>query len=139
MPLVLAGHYHRRFQQLLPLKTLLFVQGSTGASGLRGLEGEKPTPAKASVLYFDRTTRALQAWDDITLGGLGLTSVSIERHLRSSITKAPKNGVPTPKESPSAFWSPSRRRRSRPPLPRRGARPAARLRRAADGLGLLRW
>jgi predicted MPP superfamily phosphohydrolase len=100
LPLVLAGHYHRRFEQLLPLKTLLFVQGSTGASGLRGLEGEKPTPAKASVLYFDRTTRALQAWDDITLGGLGLTSVSIERHLRSSITKPPKNGIPTPSGSP---------------------------------------
>jgi predicted MPP superfamily phosphohydrolase len=99
VPVVLAGHYHRRFEQLLPLKTLLFVQGSTGASGLRGLEGEKPTPAKASVLYFDRTTRALQAWDDITLGGLGLTSVSIERHLRTSITGVPKNGIPTPSES----------------------------------------
>jgi predicted MPP superfamily phosphohydrolase len=96
LPLVLAGHYHRRFEQLLPLKTLLFVQGSTGASGLRGLEGEKPTPVEASVLYFDRTTRALQAWDDITLGGLGLTSVSIERHLRSSVPTTVKHGIPTP-------------------------------------------
>jgi hypothetical protein len=25
----------------------------------------------------------LQAWDDITLGGLGLTSVQIERHIES--------------------------------------------------------
>ena len=96
VPLALAGHYHRRFQEELPFKTLLFVQGSTGASGLRGLEGEKPTPAMASVLYFDRTTRTLQAWDDITLGGLGLTSVSIERHLRSSVGQSDKSNLPKP-------------------------------------------
>ena len=102
VPVALAGHYHRRFQQLLPFETLLFAQGSTGASGLRGLEGEKPTPAEASVLYFDRTTHDLQAWDDITLGGLGLTSVSIQRHLRSSITATDKTNLPSP-----ATWSPS--------------------------------
>jgi predicted MPP superfamily phosphohydrolase len=105
VPLVLAGHYHRRFQQELPENTLLFVQGSTGASGLRGLEGEKPTPAKASVLYFDRTTRALRAWDDITLGGLGLTSVSIERHLRSSIGRSEEGRLPTPPGTSSSTSS----------------------------------
>jgi predicted MPP superfamily phosphohydrolase len=114
VPLALAGHYHRRFQQQLPNKTLLFVQGSTGASGLRGLEGEKPTSAEASVLYFDRATRALQAWDDITLGGLGLTSVSMERHLRSSIgepkelsTPSPTGSTPSPSETVSGSESPS--------------------------------
>ena len=81
VPLVLSGHYHRREQHLLPDGTLSFVQGSTGASGLRGLEHEKPTPVRASVLYFDRDTRALQAWDDITLGGLGLVSAKIERRI----------------------------------------------------------
>jgi predicted MPP superfamily phosphohydrolase len=96
VPLALAGHFHRRFQEELPFKTLLFVQGTTGAAGLRGLEGEKPAPSTASVLYFDRTTRALQAWDDITLGGLGLTSVSIERHLRSSVGQPDKSNLPTP-------------------------------------------
>ncbi len=54
VPLVLSGHYHRREQHLLPGGTLPFWQGSTGASGLRGLEHEKPTPVRASVLYFDR-------------------------------------------------------------------------------------
>ena len=39
VPLVLSGHYHRREQHLLPDGTLSFFQGSTGASGLRGLEG----------------------------------------------------------------------------------------------------
>jgi predicted MPP superfamily phosphohydrolase len=84
VPLVLSGHYHRREQHLLPEGTLSFFQGSTGASGLRGLEGprlEKPTPVRASVLYFDRSTKALQAWDDITLGGLGLVSAKIERRI----------------------------------------------------------
>jgi hypothetical protein len=107
VPLVLAGHYHRRFQQLLPDGSLLFVQGSTGASGLRGLEGEKPTPAKASVLYFDRSTRALQAWDDITLGGLGLTSVSIERHLRSSIGESEDARLPSPTGASPSTTSPT--------------------------------
>ena len=46
VPLVLSGHYHRREQHLLPGGTLSFWQGSTGASGLRGLEHEKPTPVR---------------------------------------------------------------------------------------------
>jgi predicted MPP superfamily phosphohydrolase len=82
VPLVLDGHFHRRDQIELPLGTLQFLQGSTGGSGLRALETDKPTPVQASVLYFDRDTRALQAWDDISLGGLGLASASIKRHVR---------------------------------------------------------
>jgi hypothetical protein len=81
VPLVLAGHFHRREQHELPNGTLLFQQGSTGASGLRGLEREGPTPYRCSVLYFARDTKTLQAWDDITLGGLGLTSAKIERRV----------------------------------------------------------
>ena len=38
-------------------------------------------PSQASVLYFDRETKRLQAWDDITLGGLGEQSVQIQRHV----------------------------------------------------------
>jgi hypothetical protein len=96
VPLVLAGHLHRREQHRLPGGTFLFQQGSTGASGLRGLEKEKPTPVRASILYFDRTTRTLQAWDDITLGGLGVTSAKIERRLYEPVA----GGGPSP--SPSA-------------------------------------
>ena len=80
MPLVLSGHYHRREQHLLPGGTLSFLQGSTGASGLRGLEHEKPTPVRGlGALLRPRRPSALQAWDDITLGGLGLVSAKIER------------------------------------------------------------
>ena len=118
VPLVLSGHYHRREQTLLPDGTLSFLQGSTGASGLRGLEKEKPTPVRASVLYFDRETRRLQAWDDITLGGLGLVSAKIERRIYSeqfppeedaseSPTPAPSSSAPlTPGEAASGSPSP---------------------------------
>jgi len=95
-PLVLAGHGHRREVRPLEGGTLMFEQGSTGAAGLRGLEGEDPTPVQLSVLYFDRDSRALQAWDDITLGGLGLTSAQIERN----VVEPPDDDEPTPTQSP---------------------------------------
>ncbi|MDL4773098.1 MULTISPECIES: metallophosphoesterase family protein [Thermomonosporaceae] len=80
-PLVLSGHAHQRSTRLLPTGTRLFVQGSTGGAGLRGLEHEQPTPIELSVLYLSRSTHRLQGWDDLRLGGLGLTSAQIERHL----------------------------------------------------------
>lgn len=81
VPLILSGHHHTRVQRRLPGGTVQFEQGSTGGSGLRALQNEDPTPIRASVLYFDRDSRRLQAWDDITLGGLGLASVTIERRV----------------------------------------------------------
>lgn len=109
VPVTLSGHLHVRKEHKLPRGTLQFIQGSTGASGLRGLEKEKPTPLRASVLYFDRATHALQAWDDITLGGLGLQSASVERHVRPADTAyAPgPSPSPSPSTSPSSTVSPS--------------------------------
>jgi predicted MPP superfamily phosphohydrolase len=104
-PLVLAGHHHRRKVRQLDGGTVLFAQGSTGGSGLRGLEGEEPTPIQCSVLYFDRTTRTLQARDDITLGGLGLTSAQIERVVVEPADPAEPDDEPT--EGPSGSPSPS--------------------------------
>ncbi|MGH8823727.1 MAG: metallophosphoesterase family protein [Jiangellaceae bacterium] len=80
-PLVLAGHAHRRQTVVLDEGTRVMVQGSTGGAGLRALEGEDPTPVTLSVLYLNPESRQLVAWDDITLGGLGLTSAEIQRHL----------------------------------------------------------
>lgn len=80
-PMVLAGHAHERSTEMLPSGTRILVQGSTGGAGLRALEHEEPTRIQASVLYFDKTTRRLQAWDDISLGGLGEQSVYIQRHV----------------------------------------------------------
>ncbi|MGY1823841.1 metallophosphoesterase [Geodermatophilus sp. SYSU D00079] len=79
VPLVLAGHTHEREVSELDEGTLLMVQGSTGGAGLRGLQGEYPEPLTCTVLYLDPATGALTAYDEITLGGLGETEVTIER------------------------------------------------------------
>jgi hypothetical protein len=79
VPLVLAGHTHERDVETLDDGTLLMVQGSTGGAGLRGLQGDYPEPLTCTVLYFSASTGRLQAYDDITLGGLGESEVTIER------------------------------------------------------------
>jgi predicted phosphodiesterase len=83
VPLVLAGHTHNRKVENLSDETLLMVQGSTGGAGLRALEGEYPEPLTCTVLYLDPATGTLQAYDQITLGGLGATEVTVQRVLVS--------------------------------------------------------
>jgi predicted MPP superfamily phosphohydrolase len=78
VPLVLAGHTHRRAARRLG-ETLLLVQGSTGGSGLRGVQQNPPTPLALSVLHVERATRQLAAVDEITLGGLGEVSLQVAR------------------------------------------------------------
>ncbi len=87
VPLVLAGHTHEREVETLDDGTLLMVQGSTGGAGLRALQGEYPEPLTCTVLYLDAGTGELAAYDDVTLGGLGETEVTIER------TVVPEPGV----------------------------------------------
>ncbi|MYV55201.1 metallophosphoesterase [Streptomyces sp. SID3212] len=99
VPLVLAGHVHHRETEIMPLGTRLKIEGSTGGGGLRAVQNEKPEKVRASILYLDRTTKRLQAWDEITLGGLGLTTAEVSRHL-------PKEAG-TPGEGPSPSASPS--------------------------------
>jgi predicted MPP superfamily phosphohydrolase len=79
VPLVLAGHKHERDVSVLDGGTRLMVEGSSGGAGLRGLQGEEPTPLSCTVLYLDPDTGDLVAYDEITLGGLGETEVTIER------------------------------------------------------------
>jgi predicted MPP superfamily phosphohydrolase len=79
VPLVLAGHTHEREVSVLEDGTRLMVEGSTGGAGLRGLQGEDPTPLTCTVLYLDPATGELTAYDEITLGGLGRSEVTIER------------------------------------------------------------
>lgn len=87
-PVILSGHMHVRAREALPGGSLLFQQGSTGASGINALRNEEPTPIMLTVFYFDSRTKELEAWDDITLGGLGLTSAEIERHLAARFDDA---------------------------------------------------
>jgi hypothetical protein len=95
---------------LLPGGTRVFVQGSTGGAGLRALQSQPPTPIECSVLYFDRATRKLQAWDDITVAGLGGTAAQIQRYLATD--QSPVGGpVPvitlTPSPGPTYTVTPS--------------------------------
>jgi predicted phosphodiesterase len=113
VPLVLAGHLHKREVSMLPppdaadgaaspdpspvptgvaMPTRLMVEGSTGGAGLRGLENEKPTPLTLSVLYFDET-HTLKAYDDIQLGGTGESNVEMQRKVIGA--------EPEPSTSPS--------------------------------------
>ncbi|MEU0134820.1 metallophosphoesterase [Streptomyces sp. NPDC006296] len=100
VPLVLAGHVHHRVNRLLPLGTRLKVEGSTGGGGLRAVQNRKPEKVRASVLYLDRPTRHLQAWDEITLGGLGLTTAEVSRHLPEENLKSPSPSPSVPTPSP---------------------------------------
>ncbi|MFG3549307.1 metallophosphoesterase [Streptomyces sp. NPDC047725] len=94
VPLVLAGHVHHEDMEVMKYGTRLRIEGSTGGSGLRAVEGRHPDPIQASILYFDRDSRRLQAWDEIELGGLGLTTAEVSRHL-------PKENQPGAAPSPT--------------------------------------
>lgn len=96
-PLVLAGHLHER-KQIDQDGTTILVEGSTGGAGLRSVEHEKPTPLSASILYIERATGRLAAYDTVTLGGLGEESANIARKVIPPPEPAPS---PSPSQSPS--------------------------------------
>ncbi|MCW8384067.1 metallophosphoesterase family protein [Streptomyces justiciae] len=104
VPLVLSGHLHHQETEVMSNGTRLRVEGSTGGSGLRAVEGKYPDPIEASILYFDRDTRHLQAWDSIKLGGLGLTTAEVSRHLPEENLPG---ATPTPTPSPTPSPAPS--------------------------------
>ncbi|MFF4657477.1 metallophosphoesterase [Streptomyces sp. NPDC001381] len=103
VPLVLSGHLHHEEMVVMKNGTRLRVEGSTGGSGLRAVEGEYPDPIEASILYFDRDSKRLQAWDEIELGGLGLTTAEVSRHLpkenQPGAAPTPSTPAPTPPSS----------------------------------------
>jgi predicted MPP superfamily phosphohydrolase len=108
VPLVLCGHLHHEGDEMLPYGTRLRMEGSTGGSGLRALERRYPAPIEASILYFDRDSHRLQAWDAIKLGGLGETTAEVSRHLadENRPRTTPSPGTPTPSSPASSAPSP---------------------------------
>lgn len=106
VPLLLAGHTHQRSTELLEHGSRLFVQGSTGGAGLRGIETEEPTPITCSILYFDTATKRLQAWDDITIGGLGQAFATINRHLADEVEAGAAPSL-SPEPSPGGAAPPN--------------------------------
>ena len=78
------------------------VEGSTGGAGLRGLQGDYPEPLTCTVLYLDRTDGSLRAYDEITLGGLGLTEATIQRTVVERPTDGEDAGSGTPQDGTAA-------------------------------------
>ncbi|WP_167581056.1 metallophosphoesterase family protein [Kineococcus rubinsiae] len=111
VPLVLAGHLHKRSVTLDASGTRTMVEGSTGgagvtSAGLNRLADGKPVPLQATLLYFGTTgadAGRLVAYDEVTVGGLGLASVSLERTVLTG-DEQPALVVP-PTASPSASGS----------------------------------
>jgi predicted MPP superfamily phosphohydrolase len=112
VPLVLTGHYHRRIVRLDDSGTRVMVQGSTGgagltAAGLQRLGDGEPLPMTATLLHFAKSgERAgqLVSYDQVTVGGLGLTSVTVER---TTVPADAPRPTPSPSDTPTDSSSPS--------------------------------
>jgi predicted MPP superfamily phosphohydrolase len=140
VPLVLAGHMHTRSVRLDPSGTRVMIQGSTGGAGissssLRQITDGDPVPLDATLLYVARRgERAGQvvAYDEITVGGFGLASVTIDRVVvrpgAEAVLAPGQQGPPTPGPTPSPSTSPT-------PAPAVGGSPSAGSRRGLGSTG----
>ena len=84
VPLVLAGHWHKRELSTVD-GTLIYDEGSSGGSGFYSLaNGAKPEPLQMSMLHFDAATHRLVAYDQVDITGLGQTGMTITREVVGS-------------------------------------------------------
>ena len=105
VPLVLSGHTHERAVQDLGEGTTLMVEGSTGAAGLRVFDTEEPLKMDLDVLYFDPGTKALTAYDSISVGTVGESDITLDRTVipadeLTEKTEDADTAPPGPPESP---------------------------------------
>jgi predicted MPP superfamily phosphohydrolase len=100
VPLVLAGHTHARAVQDLGEGTTLMVEGSTGAAGLRNFQSEEPMKMEMDVLYFDPVTKALTAYDSISVGAGNETDVTLDRTVIPTEEQVNEGNVQSGTESP---------------------------------------
>ncbi|WP_432544734.1 metallophosphoesterase family protein [Kineococcus sp. SYSU DK002] len=105
VPLVLAGHLHKRSVTLDASGTRIMVEGTTGGAGItsagldRLADGE-PLPLSATLLYFGPGAAPgdparLLAYDEVTVGGLGLAEVNLQRTVLTDEDR-PALTVPAP-------------------------------------------
>ena len=111
VPMVLSGHMHTSNVELDREEsgTDWLTVGSTGGALASGgvapvLQGDDPLELTARMLYFDKDTRRLVAYDDIVMGGLGLVSVSIQRSQMPE--EVPELEVPEGAETPEGTVPP---------------------------------
>ncbi len=93
VPLVLAGHLHKRSVTLDDSGTRVMVEGTTGGAGITSagldrLADGAPLPLSATLLYFDADDELL-AYDEVTVGGLGLAEVSLQRTVLTDEDRPP--------------------------------------------------
>jgi hypothetical protein len=119
VPAVLAGHFHTRSVRLDVSGTRVMIEGSTGGAGITSdtmhkvADGE-PVPLDATLVYVARRgERAGQvvAYDEITVGGFGLASVTLDRTVirpGSEAVLAPgQQGLPTANPTPTVTATPT--------------------------------
>jgi predicted MPP superfamily phosphohydrolase len=104
VPLVLAGHVHHREVSVdKSTGTRLMVEGSTGgagvtATGMAAADRGSPVPLNATLIYLARRgplTGEVLAYDEVTVGGLGLASISLNRTVvRQPEARAPATPNP---------------------------------------------
>lgn len=131
VPLVLSGHMHTRATRLDESGTRVMVEGSTGGAGISAgaldrLTRGTPLPLEATLLYFaadDPTSppgseRRLAFFDNVSVGGLGLASASLQRTTVDpddepdteplpDVTPADRSPTVDPPASPSASTAPT--------------------------------
>ena len=104
-PLVLLGHLHQRHVWVDSSGTRVMVEGSTGGAGTTGagltsLAQGRPLPLVATLIYIARSgPRAGQVvgYDEVTVGGFGLASISLVRHVvRDGPVTPPAGADPSP-------------------------------------------
>lgn len=112
-PLVLSGHMHSSKVELdvdgsgTDWLTVGSTGGALASGGVRPvLDGGEPLDLTARLLYFDRTTQRLVAYDDIVMGGLGLVSISIQRQQLPARPEEPELTIPSGAETPEASIPP---------------------------------
>jgi predicted phosphodiesterase len=112
VPLIMAGHLHKRSVKTEG-GTKYLIEGTTGGAlltsdGLIKAEAGEAVPLTATLLYFGRSGTdegRLLAYDEVTVGGLGLTSVSIQRTVLRPGDIARPSDMPLP--TPTATSTPS--------------------------------
>jgi hypothetical protein len=105
--MALFGHLHYRKVTRGKDGTWEMIQGSTGGSGLRALEPKTPANIELSVLFVDPSSGDLVAYDDITLGGLGLASAQINRHVVEQDKGTTEMVSPEPRDRPTVLPTPT--------------------------------
>ncbi len=113
VPLVLDGHFHEREVEVDASGTRVMREGSTGGAGIsadfQAVQEGSPLPLQATLLYLARggdRAGEVVAYDEVTVGGFGLASASVERTVLRPEPTPEVSSTPTPTGSSTPSPSP---------------------------------